>query len=132
MDDWEEVSDEGDQEGGSFPLVQTNNPRVFRDEVWNPHTSQPLIERLIGILLAHYPERLSKALVILGHKNKKYIRSVVGGVLALASVIPSSKTRDKVRFLAHYSELQAFVDRSELIALAGGNQSEDMKHYECK
>lgn len=132
VDGWEEVSDDEDQEGGSLALEQTNNPRVLRDEVWNPHTSRPLLERLIEILLAHYPERLSKALVVLGHKNKRYVRSIVGGVLALASVIPSSKTRDKVRFLAHYSELQSFVDQSELVSLVGGNQSEDMKHYEWR
>lgn len=128
----EEERDHEDDSEESPHRVQSNNPRIFRDEVWNPHTSRPLIERLIQILLAHYPERLSKALVVIGHKNKRYVRSTVGGVLALTSAVSSSKTREKVKFLTHYSELQKYVDRSELITLVGGTQRENLQHYECK
>lgn len=128
----DEVEDEDDDYDKILRLIQTNNPRVYRDEVWNTHTSKALIERLIGILLAHYPERLSKALVVVGYKNKRYLRSAVGGVLALTSVVSSSKTRDKVRFLNHYHDLHSYVDRSELITLVGGTQREDMQHYECR
>jgi len=131
QDGGDESSEEEDDVDEASRLAQTNNPRVYRDEVWNTHTSRTLIERLIDILLAHYPERLSKALVVVGYKNKRYVRSVVGGVLALTSVVGSAKTRDKVRFLTSYHDLYSYVDRSQLVSLVGGTQRVDMQHYEC-
>jgi len=129
-DEGETFEDEGFDE--ALRLAQTNNPRVFRDEVWNTHTSKKMIARMIDILLAHYPERLSKALVVVGHKNKRYVRSTVGGVLAMSSLVNSSRTRNKVKFLSDYQDLQSYVDRSQLITLVGGLRRENMQHYECK
>jgi hypothetical protein len=138
----DEDSDEDDdddtlneQNGGineAVSMAQTSNPRIYSDELWNTHTSKSLIERLVHILLTHYPERLSKALVVIGHGNRKYVRSAVGGVLQLTSLIRPSRTRDKVRFLTRYRDLQTYVDRSQLVTLVGGTLAEDSQHYECK
>ena len=130
QDGGDESSEEEEDFDEASRLAQTNNPRVYRDEVWNTHTSRTLIERLIDILLAHYPERLSKALVVVGYKNKRYVR-YFGGALALTSVVGSAKTRDKVRFLTSYHDLYSYVDRSQLVSLVGGTQRVDMQHYEC-
>ena len=113
-------------------MAQTNNPRIYRDELWNTHTSKIMIERRMHILLTHYPERLNKALVVIGHGNRKYVRSAVGGVLQLASLMRPSWTRDKVRFLTRYRDLQTYVDRSQLVTLVGGTLVEDSQHFECK
>jgi CRAL/TRIO domain len=109
-----------------------SNPRVFSDELWNMHTSKETIAKLIKVLLTHYPERLGTALVVIGHGNKKYARSVVSSMIYLAGLIASSRTRDKVRFLTRYRDLQSFVHRSQLITLAGGAQVVDSRHFECR
>lgn len=132
-DDEEATFDEqNDDFDEAVRLAQTHNPRVYGDELWNTHTTKTLIERMVDILLTHYPERLSKALVVIGHGNSKYVRSAVGGVLSLTGLIRPSRTRDKIRFLTRYRDLQTYIDRSQLVTLVGGTQVEDAKHYECR
>lgn len=108
-----------------------NNPRVFSDELWNIHTSKEMIRRLVDILLTHYPERLNTALVVIGHGNKRYARSIVGSMIYLSNLVNSSRTRDKVRFLTRYRDLQSFVHRSQLVSLVGGAQVVDPRNFEC-
>jgi hypothetical protein len=126
------VVDEDDSIVDDVRLEPTNNPRVFPDEHWNVHTSKVLIGQLVHVLLSHYPERLSSALVVIGHGNNKYARSAVGGLLYLTGLVNSSRTRDKVRFLTRYRDLQSYVHHSQLITLVGGSQVEDPHHYECR
>lgn len=109
-----------------------SNPRMFFDEHWNVHTSRSVIERLVHILMTHYPERLARALVVVGHGNKKYALTAIGGVLFLTGMVPSTKTRDKVRFLTRYRDLESYVHRTQLVALVGGTQGVDIGHYECR
>jgi hypothetical protein len=106
-----------------------NNPRVHSDELWNTHTTKDVVEQLVHILLTHYPERLSKALVVLRHGNMKYVRSAVSGTLAMISLIPSRRTRDKIRFLTRYSDLHTYVDRTQLVTLVGGTQAVDAVNF---
>jgi hypothetical protein len=130
--DGEEVKDdEHDSIDSNDKNFLFHNPRMFHDEHWNVHTSKSMIERLVNILLTHYPERLGKALVIVGHGNKKYARSSIGGLLYLTSLVASTRTRDKVRLLTRYRDLQSYVHRSQLVTLAGGTQMVDAAHYEC-
>lgn len=110
--------------------INMSNPRIDRDEVWNVHTTKTMISSLVNLLLTHYPERLNKALVVIGHGNKKYIRSSLGGVLSLSSLVQPSRTRDKIRFLTSYNDLQIYIDRSQLVTLAGGTQLQDNRHYD--
>ena len=109
-----------------------SNPRMFFDEHWNIHTSKSVIERLVNLLMTHYPERLAKALVVVGHGNKKYALTAIGGVFFLTGMVPSTKTRDKVRFLTRYRDLQSYVHRAQLVTLVGGTQVVDSGHYECR
>jgi hypothetical protein len=125
------LNEQNDDFDEAVKAAQTNNPRIYRDELWNTHTSKLFITRIVDILLTHYPERLNKALVVVGHGNKKYVRSAVGGVISIAGLIRPSRTRDKIRFLTRYRDLQTYVDRSQLVTLVGGTQVEDAKHYEC-
>ena len=111
---------------------QRSNPRMFFDEQWNIHTSKSVIERLVNLLMTHYPERLARALVVVGHGNKKYALTAIGGVFFLTGMVPSTKTRDKVRFLTRYRDLQSYVHRAQLVTLVGGTQVVDTGHYECR
>lgn len=111
---------------------QRSNPRMFFDEHWNIHTSRSFITRLVHVLMSHYPERLAKALVVVGHGNKKYAATAIGGILFLTGLVPSPRTRDKVHFLTRYRDLQSFVHRTQLVTLVGGTQVIDAEHFQCK
>jgi hypothetical protein len=102
-------------------VVAENNPRIPSEEKWHTHTSRKLLLRLIDILLAHYPERLSKALVVIGNGNNAYMRTTLRGKLALSVAVPSTSTRERVRFLTRYKDLLQFVDKEALVKLMGGN-----------
>jgi hypothetical protein len=127
-----EIADNNVATADNVDFEQPTNPRMFYDELWNVHTSKSVIERLVQILMSHYPERLARALVVVGHGNKKYALTAIGGVLFLTGMVPSTKTRDKVRFLTRYRDLQSYVHRTQLITLVGGTQAVDHRHYECK
>ena len=128
----EEVNDENVAAADNKNTAHSSNPRTFSDEHWNVHTSRSAIERLIHILMTNYPERLAKALVVIGHGNKVYARTAIGGVLFLPGLVPSTRTRDKVRFLTRYRDLLSHVHRTQLITLVGGTQAVDPAHYEFK
>lgn len=121
-DGWEEA----------IAKAQNNNPRIPKDELWYSHTSKNLIVKLVDIAQAHYPERLDKALVVLGHGCSNYVRSRAGAAIALGSLVKSPRTREKVHFLSRYSDLQKYVDPSQLITTVGGTRIEDPTIFECK
>jgi hypothetical protein len=133
-DEDDESATEEDVEDSSeiYDVVNQNNPRVYRDEQWHSHTNRNVVDQLLVLVMKHYPERLSKALIVLGHGNKQYVRSAVGGVLALPAMIPSSRTREKIVFLTRYRDLQNYVDDSQLLTFVGGSMLEDVKNYEYK
>jgi hypothetical protein len=123
-------SDDGFDEAAKKALI--NNPRIHPDEQWYVHTNKQVAQRLIDLVMKHYPERLNKALVVIGHGNRRYVRTTVGGVLLISSAIASSRTRDKIKFLNRYRDLVQYVDKAELVPLVGGVQIEDQKHFECE
>ena len=100
--------------------ASANNPRINKDEKWNPHTSIALVRKITGIAMTHYPETLHQALVVVGHGNTSYFRSAVGGMLKLSRVVGSSKTREKVLLLPRYADLREFISTEELVTLVGG------------
>jgi hypothetical protein len=112
-------------------LVAENNPRIPPKEKWHTHTSRGLLLRLIDILLAHYPERLSKALVVIGNGNTAYMGTTLRGKLALSVAVPSASTRERVRFLTRYKDLLQFVDKEALVKLMGGNAPLSPAVFEC-
>lgn len=111
---------------------ESNNPRIDPNENWYLHTSKRMVRRLIHLLMLHYPERLRMALVVLGHGNSAYCRTAVGGALKLAKYIHSTRTREKVKFLVRYADLQDFVERGELVTIAGGHVEIDETAFSCE
>lgn len=114
------------------PMPFVSNPRIQPDEQWLTHSSKQLIRRLIDTVTAHYPERLGKALVVVGKGNTAYTRTAVGGMLSLPKVLGPSRTRDKVRFLIRYPDLQDYVAKDELSVLVGGNAPLDPAVFEVR
>jgi hypothetical protein len=100
--------------------VPESNPRVYPGEKWHTHTNKGMLKRLIGIVTTHYPERLSKVLVVVGYGNATYMRTALRGKIALASAVQSKRTRDRVKFLKRYSDLQDYVERAVLVTIVGG------------
>lgn len=101
--------------------AKQSNPRIQEDELWFNHTTKTMATKLIEIVTTHYPERLHRALVVVGGTH---VRSVLGGTLGLSKVVKSTRTREKVRFLAKYKELRKYVDRTQLVTFVGGMQAE--------
>lgn len=116
---------------GSRPVHAVNNPRIHSDEQWHTHTNMELIRRLIDTVTTHYPERLHKALVVVGKGNTTYTRTAVGGMLKLPKVLSSSRTRDKVKFLIRYGDLREHVAKEELSVLVGGHVPVDPSVFEA-
>lgn len=108
------------------------NPRVHQNaENWYAHSNRRVLLRLIDIVINHYPERLSKALIVVGHDRRALVKTLVSGKLALSVAIQSPRTRDKVRFLRKFRELQEFVDKDILVKFAGGNAPVKAQAFEC-
>ena len=108
------------------------NPRVHQNaENWYAHSNRKVLLRLIDIVMNHYPERLSKALVVVGHDRRALVRTVVRGTLAMSVAIKSPRTKDKIRFLRKFRELHEFVDQNVLVKLAGGNAPIKAHAFEC-
>jgi hypothetical protein len=108
------------------------NPRVHHNaEKWYTHSNRRVLLRLIDIVMKHYPERLSKALVVVGHDRKAMIKTVLSGTLAASVAIKSPRTRDKIHFLRKFRDLQEFIDKDNLVKLVGGNASVRPQAFEC-
>jgi hypothetical protein len=132
-DDGETVEYEEDSSlMGLTTTPAAHNPRIHSDEQWYTHTSKQLIRRMIDIITTHYPERLSKALVVVGKGNAAYTRTAVGGMLALPQVLSRQRTREKVKFLIRYADLQEYVAKDELSVLVGGTATVDPSVFECR
>lgn len=136
-DEHEETDDESDEEGDNDKDVedaqaQINNPRISEDEKYYSHANKRMICRLIDVLLAHYPERLYRGLIVIGKGSKAFPRTAVGGIWGLLKVVDSRRTRDKIRFLSRYGELQSYVSKRELVSLVGGTSPIDKAVFECR
>ncbi len=49
--------------------------------------------------------------------NVAYFRTVVGARLALALAVGSNQTRHKVKFLRHFADLKAYVQKDALVTI---------------
>jgi hypothetical protein len=118
--------DEADDETANSNVeILIANPRIGPSESLQCHTNTILLQRLMDILSAHYPERLGKALVVPGKGNNSYYGVLVGGRIKLNSFLSSSKTRNKVHFLKKKFELKEHVAEAELINIVGGTAAID-------
>jgi hypothetical protein len=108
------------------------NPRLPEDERYYLHTNASMIRKLVQILMHHYPERLSRALIVPYIGNVAYFRTVVGARLALASAVGSNRTRHKVKFLKHFADLKAYVKKDELVTIVGGTAPIDPVVFEAR
>lgn len=97
------------------------NPRVNPDEVWQLHTSKKLLRQMITLISAHYPERLHQVLVVLKPSQTVSLRKFMGS-WRLSNLVESPVTRSKVKFLNTFQELQGYISKQELVAIAGGER----------
>jgi hypothetical protein len=113
-----------------LPMSQHHNPRVDYQEHYHVHSNKDLVQSLIKIVLDHYPERLYKAYVVVGHGNTAYTRTAVGGSLLVSTYVQPPRTRDKVKFLIRYSDLRKYIDIEQLPTIAGGKAPVTLKAFE--
>jgi hypothetical protein len=119
-DDGMHEHDIKDETGKNASDSRLHNPRIGTDEKWYVHTNGSTIRRLIHLVMAHFPERLRRALVVVGKGNTTYFRTAVGGSIRLAAVPMSSKTSQKVKFLIRYVDLRQYAKKEDLSVLVGG------------
>ena len=98
----------------------TNNPRILQSESWRKHTNRELIEKFVHLFSSHYPERLSKVLVVTGKGKNFYYKTIVRGRFAMKKLIGSPETRNKVIFIRNTFELTEYVDENQLTSIVGG------------
>ncbi|KAL7581656.1 hypothetical protein ACA910_022203 [Epithemia clementina (nom. ined.)] len=98
-----------------------DNPRVPNSENYYTHSNDQLVKRLIKLVMLHYPERLYRALIVKGNGATRGGRTVIRGMITLSGLVSSGNTRRKVKFIRKRTELQRYVDKRELIQLAGGD-----------
>jgi hypothetical protein len=116
----------------STAVTGLSNPRVEPDEIWSPHASKRMASTLIKLLTKHYPERLYRAFVVVGHGDGVFNLNGVRGLMQLSKYVRSSRTKDKVRFLNHYSELKEYIPPDELITYCCGNALINEAAFECR
>jgi hypothetical protein len=119
---------------GSEIKVNTGNPRVSPDEKWTRHTSKEMMHHLFGILLKHYPGRLSKILIVKGRGKNHYYIDQIQGKWIMKNLLKNcyQDVIDKVKFVSKTSELTPYVPVEELLAIVGGAAKIDQSAYEFR
>lgn len=105
------------------------NPRINPQESYQIHANKRMMKQLVDLISAHYPERLFRALIVVNQGQLASLKKVLGD-LALNSFVESKTTRDKIKVMSQYSDLQQYVSRDELITIVGGNQPIHRSAYE--
>lgn len=114
------------------PFRMGVNPRLQDGEDYRFHTNPLLIKKLIEVLMAHYPERLHKAILVPGKsRGYGYWRTAVGVQFAIRNSMLSNRTRSKCCVLRRVGELKEFVHPSEIITIAGGEAPLKEHVFEC-
>ena len=116
--------DNGGSEDGLFAVDAVNhlpvtNPRVSTEEPWHLHCTSELLEQFISLLFTHYPERLSRVLLVKGQRDSFY-RTQVAAARAMKRITSTRKDRSKISFIPKLSRLKGLIDESELSTAALG------------
>ena len=136
-DDHFEIDDESDSERGSPETLlelpseeeikeNTGNPRISPNEKWMCHTNKEMMRNLFETLIAHYPGRLSRILVVKGRGRNHYYRDQIQGKMILRKILSSIDKRNyqkllsKVQFLNKVSGLTQHVALKDLPTVVGG------------
>ena len=80
------------------------------------HKNFTLVRRLRDIFSKHYPERLSKALIVSSGGWEKTL-----GTVGLRAYVPAARTRSRVVMLNSPDDLKKYVSKDEFVTLVGGN-----------
>ena len=108
------------------------NPRVAHPEEYSVHSTPALLRRLVRLMMDHYPERLYKVIIAPGkRRGYGYFGTAVGAQLAIHNNITSARTRSKCFILHRLRELREYIDKEELITIAGGYAPILPSAYEC-
>lgn len=146
-DDDFEIDDESDTERGSpeelteFPSeeeikVNTGNPRISPDEKWTCHTNKEVLRKFFEILVAYYPGRLSRILLVKGKGRNHYYRDQIQGKMILRNLFSniSKKSRQelmkKIKFVNKTSGLTQYVALKNLPTVVGGIAPIHHSNYE--
>jgi hypothetical protein len=81
-------------------------------------------------LITHYPERLSKVLVLSGIGRNKYYATVLKG-RKLACALVGNEIRHKVKFVDKPDALKNYIHSSQLSVLVGGPVAMEPAAFEC-
>ena len=123
-----------DHEGSGESLFSVDtavtNPRVSTEEPWNLHCTSDLLEQFISLLLTHYPERLSRILLVKGQRGSFY-RTQVAASRAMKRVTITRKERSKITFISKFSKLKGLIDELELSTAALGKAAVPAQAFEC-
>jgi hypothetical protein len=103
------------------PLWHGTNPRVDPTEVLNQHTNHDMDMRLAKILYRHYPEYISRLLVM--DPSDKPQNSIRCLLKEDANLLP------RVKFLKRFDRLKDFIGEDELLSFAGGNSLISISHF---
>jgi len=99
------------------PFFVGFNPRIDPEEDYYVHTNFLLVQRLHEVISKHYPERLSKMIVV-SSKSGGWMK--VFHTLSLKTHVKSQRTRDRITRIDSVAELKKYVDESELVTFVGG------------
>lgn len=141
------VLDEDQSAGESAPFileipsedeikVKSGNPRISTDEQWTCHTNVLLIKKLLPQLSCHYPDRLSKVLVLKGRGKNHYYREKIQGNMMVrkwfrdAGIDNYQQLRNKIRFVTKTSELTQYIPLKDLPTFVGGIAPIQQSAYE--
>jgi hypothetical protein len=146
-DDDFEIDDESDTEKGSpeelleLPSeeeikVNTGNPRISPDEKWTCHTNKEVLRRFFEILVAHYPGRLSRILLVKGRGRNHYYRDQIQGRMVLRKLLSNfgkkshQELMKKIQFVNKTSGLTQHVALKNLPTVVGGIAPIHHSNYE--
>ena len=131
-DDEDASVDETVDTRATDPISNSDNPRISHDEKFFTHTNDRVARRLVQLVMLHYPERLYRCLVVKGYAGDHSPRTAIGGLLTLTNLVESSNTRRKVKYLRRRRDLLKYVDKEELIQLAGGEAAINSAAFEVE
>mmetsp|Transcript_16775 Transcript_16775/g.38749 ORF Transcript_16775/g.38749 Transcript_16775/m.38749 type:complete len:1535 (+) Transcript_16775:357-4961(+) len=106
--------------------INTGNPRISTDEKWTCHTNKAMLRRLFKILMAHYPGRLSRILVVKGRGRNHYYRDHIQGKMVLRKLLSNidkyscREIMTKVQFVNKTSMLIQYISLKNLPCFVGG------------
>ena len=91
--------------------------KIEKDVKYHNHCDLSVAQHLINLFLTHYPERLSRALIM---PSLELGLDAICLNVSLRALISSSRVRRKVTIMKDAEELKEFIHEDQLIEVCGG------------